>query len=151
MQQVRLSPLAALNITDVSTQAAMSTIINIMSSQLSATNPSWKIGCGWEIPDCAGYGHEVGKPVRKVIYIQAKVHSQANVLFLLLLGHHDSTLLFYGVWILQGASTSLLSCHSSHSGEGGGQKETIKLRWSRSWSWDLRDHRCPQEAVYFNC
>ena len=36
----RLSPLVALNITDVRTQAAMITVINIMSSQLSAANPS---------------------------------------------------------------------------------------------------------------
>lgn len=38
----------------------------------------------------------------------------------------------------------------SRGGEGG-QPERNKLRWSRSWSWDLGDHWYPQEAIYFNC
>lgn len=96
----RALPLAVLNTTNVSSRAAMSTVLNDMSSQFSATNSSWNIGYGWGIPDCTGYGHEVGKPVRKVICIQAKVHSWADVLFLIMISHHDNNLEFYGVWIL---------------------------------------------------
>lgn len=29
--------------------------------------------------------------------------------------------------------------------------ETIKLRWSRSWYWDLGDNWYPHKVIYFNC
>lgn len=122
----RALPLAALNTTNVSLRAAMSTVLNGMSSQFNATNPSWNIGCGWGIPDCAGYGHEVGKPVRKVICIQAKVHSRADVLFLVMISHHDNNLEFYGVWILHFAIFIL-----SYSFP---QRKAGTVRWKQSSS-----------------
>lgn len=104
----RPSLLRALNITGISKWAATSSVINLTRSQHSVTNPSWNIGCGWRIPDSAGYGHKADEPASRVICLSAKVHPWAGALLLLIINANDNNPCFYGIWILQSASTSSL-------------------------------------------
>ena len=95
----------ALNITGISKWAATSHVINFMGSQHGVTNPSWNIGCGWGIPECAGPGHKADAPARNVICLSAKVHPWVETLLLLLTHYNDNKTRFYGIWILQSTST----------------------------------------------
>lgn len=100
------SLLRALNITGISKWAATSSVINFMSSQHSVTNSSWNIGCGWGIPDGAGYRHKADEPARKVVGLSAKVHPWAGALLLMIINYNDNNTCFYGIWISQSAATS---------------------------------------------
>lgn len=95
----------ALNITGISKWAATSRVINFMGSQHGVTNPSWNIGCGWGIPECAGPGRKADEPARNVICLSAKVHPRVETLLLLLTHYDDKKTRFYGIWILQSTST----------------------------------------------